>query len=651
MVNLSHKLRQVKNNANPQLNANVGGSDTTIALKSGHGARLPSILTGTASSTGDGRVLNDTGDLGSVAVGDFIENVTDGSVAVVTVAGTNSITTTPLFGGSDNTWTSGDTWAVGRFVCTLAQVDADGAITQSERILVTNRTTDTLTVTRGFGSDTQYSFVADDYCFLLVEQSETDEIKKGLRHFHIKMQEAYEYKHGYAAATGSSNAFAITLTPAVAAMADIVGMPIVFKANHSVTGASTLNVNGLGATSIKRKNDIAIATGDIENSQMVTVIYDGTNFQMQNEKASADASGATNIMLVPRAGFPSNVFSCAAAAKSLGGSDLAFDATTTGTSAYASSHTISHTCTGSNRLLVVGFSLQGSTSDLVTNVTYNGVAMTQVCNSSTSLDFSARIYLYTLIAPASGANNVVITLSSSSTVNYSFLSYTGAAQSGQPTSGDVNAPAGAATSITTTSTKINGIGWLAGYARNDVGNYAAGTSTTIRNAASAVMGCDSNGVDTQSLTLTSASARHALAVVPVKAANVYPSEETFDFDQNNEESAEWEVVMPSTYTGGTVTVKFHWTTSVASGNVVWGCQAICVGDNETMKTAFGTAQTVTDGSNGTDKMNLSAATSAITIAGTPAASKTVVFRVYRDATNASDTLAGDARLVAVEINF
>jgi hypothetical protein len=58
-------------------------------------------------------------------------------------------------------------------------------------------------------------------------------------------------------------------------------MVVNFSAQTLNTGAATLNVNGLGAKTIKKfgtANDLA--TGDILANQIVTVIYDGTNFQM-----------------------------------------------------------------------------------------------------------------------------------------------------------------------------------------------------------------------------------------------------------------------------------------------------------------------------------------------------------------------------------
>ena len=41
----------------------------------------------------------------------------------------------------------------------------------------------------------------------------------------------------------------------------------------------------------------------------------------------------------------------------------------------------------------------------------------------------------------------------------------------------------------------------------------------------------------------------------------------------------------------------------------------------------------------------------ITVAGSPATDDLVVFRLYRDAAHAADTLTADARLIAVRIRY
>jgi hypothetical protein len=84
--------------------------------------------------------------------------------------------------------------------------------------------------------------------------------------------------YSYAADAEASDTYAITLTPAVATYAE--GQVFFFKANTANTGAATLNVNALGAKTIKKLHDQDLEDNDIEAGQMVMVMYDGTNFQM-----------------------------------------------------------------------------------------------------------------------------------------------------------------------------------------------------------------------------------------------------------------------------------------------------------------------------------------------------------------------------------
>ena len=88
--------------------------------------------------------------------------------------------------------------------------------------------------------------------------------------------------------SGSANTYAIALTPAVTGY--VAGQVFHFKAANASSGASTLNVNGLGAKNIKKKNDQAIAAGDIEEDAIVSVIYDGTSFQMLSQLGTSAGS-------------------------------------------------------------------------------------------------------------------------------------------------------------------------------------------------------------------------------------------------------------------------------------------------------------------------------------------------------------------------
>jgi hypothetical protein len=117
--------------------------------------------------------------------------------------------------------------------------------------------------------------------------------------------------------------------------------------------------------------------------------------------------------------------------------------------------------------------------------------------------------------------------------------------------------------------------------------------------------------------------------------------------------AEFLFPLPSDYGGGTITAKFYWTANSVSGNsVVWGIQAIAIADDEPLDVAFGTLQSVTDANHTTAyDLNISGATGAMTIGGTPAAGELVIWRVFRSSGNASDTLAATARLLAVVIEY
>ncbi len=88
----------------------------------------------------------------------------------------------------------------------------------------------------------------------------------------------------YAADAEASDAYAITLSPAPAAYA--AGQQFIFKANTANTGAASLNVNALGAKTIKKLTDQDLATGDIEAGSIVEVVYDGTNMQMVSVTAA-----------------------------------------------------------------------------------------------------------------------------------------------------------------------------------------------------------------------------------------------------------------------------------------------------------------------------------------------------------------------------
>ncbi|MEK7550084.1 MAG: hypothetical protein AAB519_03845 [Patescibacteria group bacterium] len=88
---------------------------------------------------------------------------------------------------------------------------------------------------------------------------------------------------------GGDDAYAGTLDPAPAAYYE--NMEVDLKPSTSNTGPCTLNVNGLGAISIKKNVSEDPATGDILAGQMVKLKYDGTNFQIISALSAALSGG------------------------------------------------------------------------------------------------------------------------------------------------------------------------------------------------------------------------------------------------------------------------------------------------------------------------------------------------------------------------
>lgn len=126
---------------------------------------------------------------------------------------------------------------------------------------------------------------------------------------------------------------------------------------------------------------------------------------------------------------------------------------------------------------------------------------------------------------------------------------------------------------------------------------------------------------------------------------------TLDFDAATIEYAQFSVRMPKGWNESTVTAYFLWSNAAGTGNVVWALQGLARSDDDALDTAFGTAVTVTDGVTAAGDLMQSAATSAITIGGTPAEADWVVFQVYRNASDGADTFATDARLHGVVVIY
>lgn len=83
--------------------------------------------------------------------------------------------------------------------------------------------------------------------------------------------------------TGATNAFNVPLSgePTVPG-AYTTGMIVVFKALNANTGASTLNVGGIGTKSLLTHTGAALTANQIPAGSIVAAFYDGTNFYAIN---------------------------------------------------------------------------------------------------------------------------------------------------------------------------------------------------------------------------------------------------------------------------------------------------------------------------------------------------------------------------------
>ena len=84
--------------------------------------------------------------------------------------------------------------------------------------------------------------------------------------------------------------------------------------------------------------------------------------------------------------------------------------------------------------------------------------------------------------------------------------------------------------------------------------------------------------------------------------------------------------------------------------MVWGCQGRAYAPGDALDQAFGAAVEVTSANGGTNVVNVSAATTSITLAGAPTAGQHAQFRIYRLGSGA-DTLAATARFLGVVLDF
>uniref|UniRef100_A0A6M3IXU6 Tail protein n=1 Tax=viral metagenome TaxID=1070528 RepID=A0A6M3IXU6_9ZZZZ len=127
--------------------------------------------------------------------------------------------------------------------------------------------------------------------------------------------------------------------------------------------------------------------------------------------------------------------------------------------------------------------------------------------------------------------------------------------------------------------------------------------------------------------------------------------QSLDFDTGSDEFAATTLFMPADWNGGTITGVPYWTAAGGSSaqTVCWALQGRAYANDDAVDQARGTAQASTDTWLANGDTHIGPATSAITLAGSPAALQMVHLRCYRDVSE--DDMSGDAKLLGWMITY
>ena len=150
-----------------------------------------------------------------------------------------------------------------------------------------------------------------------------------------------------------------------------------------------------------------------------------------------------------------------------------------------------------------------------------------------------------------------------------------------------------------------------------------------------------------------ASTTNGAAPAQVETTALRPDMKVMDFADSADDHAQFSVAFPKSWNEGTITYQCFWTPSTTNtGDCIFGLQGVACGDSDTIDVAYGTAVNVTDAGIGTvEDQQVSAESSAVTIAGSPAVDQQTYFQLYRDANAGGDTFSADARVLGVKIFY
>lgn len=165
----------------------------------------------------------------------------------------------------------------------------------------------------------------------------------------------------------------ITATAPLSMAAYAQGQMFTFVSAGANTGATTININSLGAKSITKLGTTALSSGDIASGAVCVIVYDGTRFQLVGGGRQADP--VTYPISLANGGTGQTTAYAALDALTVQGANIASASTTNIAAATGESVTI----TGTTTITAFGTAAAGVKRNLtfsgVLTLTHNGTSL------------------------------------------------------------------------------------------------------------------------------------------------------------------------------------------------------------------------------------------------------------------------------------
>jgi len=192
----------------------------------------------------------------------------------------------------------------------------------------------------------------------------------------------------------------------------------------------------------------------------------------------------------------------------------------------ATTHTISYTMGSvSNGVLVVGARVYDS-GTISGTPTYAGSNLTAINNQANGTDTQ---YLYYILNPTAGANNLVFNLSASKRLEIAVVSLSGVKQSAQPDASGSNTASSTDANVTITTVAGNSWGVMLASDNGAGGAFTDGTNGTVRASVSDRSGVYTTGPKTPAGSLTMHGTLGSSGTWFALAASFSPATATFNY--------------------------------------------------------------------------------------------------------------------------